>query len=162
LSGNSTFEEIVQKSEKSDNLSIIASGPNPPNPSELILSGRMKELMTELKQHFDKIIIDTPPVGLVSDGLLLEKYADNTLFVVRDGVTRKNHIKQADGLYQQGQLKNAGIVFNAVRKRNTGYGYSGYGYGYVYGSDYGNYFDDRTENKGLLKRWLYRFKKHDR
>src|SRR5690606_7096682 len=116
----------------------------------------------ELKTRFDKIVIDTPPIGLVSDGLILAKYADSTLYVVRDGVTHKDHLQHVNGLYESGQLKNVAIVFNAVRQNRAGYGNHsgyGYGYGYVYGSEYGTYFDDEEKGGSGIKKWFKRFDK---
>lgn len=163
LSGNASLDEVLFPSGHLDTLSVLPSGPNPPNPSELIMSKRMDELIAELKTRFDKIVIDTPPIGLVSDGLMLTKVADTTVFVVRDGVTHKNHILHANILYDQGQLKNMAIVFNAVRKKNAGAGYHsgyGYGYGYVYGSDYGSYFEEENTSNETFP-WFKRKRKHD-
>ncbi len=164
LSGNKLIGEVIQPSGKIDSLDILPSGPVPPNPSELIMSPAMTELIEELKLRYEKIIIDTPPIGLVSDGLILAKYADSTLFVVRDGVTKKAHLTQVNDLYEKDQLNHVGIVYNAVRRRNAAYGYNtgyGYGYGYVYGSEYGNYFEDDSEGLNLFKKWVKRFRKND-
>lgn len=159
LSGNADLEQVLVQSEENENLFIIPSGPTPPNPSELILSDRMGELIEKLGQRFDKIIIDTPPVGLVSDGLIISKYANAVVFVVREGVTRKAHLVQANELFEKGRLQHTAIIFNAVQRRNKSYSYAGgygYGYGYGYGSDYGNYFDEE-EDSGL-KSWWKRFR----
>ncbi len=162
LSRNADIDEILHPSGYLDTLYIIPSGPNPPNPSELIMSDRMDEMIQELKTRFDKIVIDTPPIGLVSDGLILAKHADSTLYVVREGVTHKDHLQHINELYKTGQLKNTAIVFNAVRKNRAGYGAHasyGYGYGYVYGAEYGNYFDDENEGATGFKKWFKRFGK---
>ena len=160
LSRNVEIEDIIHPSGFIDTLSVIPSGINPPNPSELIMSDRMDEMINELKTRFDKIVIDTPPVGLVSDGIILAKYADSTLYVVRDGVTQKGHLQHINQLYETGQIENVAIVFNAVRKKHGGYGGKsgyGYGYGYVYGSEYGNYFDDDNQKSRGIKNWFKRF-----
>ncbi len=162
LSMNVELDDVLHNSGYIDTLSVIPAGPNPPNPSELIMSDRMGELIAELKTRFDKIVIDTPPIGLVSDGLILAKYADNTLYVVRDGVTHKDHLQHVNELYQMGQLESVAIVFNAVRKKRSGYGARtgyGYGYGYVYGSEYGNYFDDDQEGRKGFRSWFKRSNK---
>lgn len=162
LSRNAELDDIIHPSGYLDTLFVIPSGPNPPNPSELIMSERMAQLIAELKTRFDKIVIDTPPIGLVSDGLILAKYADSTLYVVRDGVTHKDHLQHVNGLYESGQLKNVAIVFNAVRQNRAGYGNHsgyGYGYGYVYGSEYGTYFDDEEKGGSGIKKWFKRFDK---
>ncbi len=88
LINKSTLEEITQKSPV-ENLDVIMAGPVPPNPSELIASEKTDQLFEELKEIYDYIIIDTPPLGLVTDAFLLMKYADNNLFVVRQGYTNK-------------------------------------------------------------------------
>lgn len=161
LSGNSELEEVLIPSGYVENLFILPSGPTPPNPSELVLSDRMTELIKELRQKFDKIIIDTPPVGLVSDGLLISEHANAVVFVVREGVTRKAHLAQANELFEKGRLKHPTIVFNAVQQRSKSYAYAGaygYGYGYGYRGDYGNYFDE-DESDSLKSRWK-RFRKN--
>jgi Mrp family chromosome partitioning ATPase len=122
---------------------------------------KMKTLIDELRQRFDKIIIDTPPVGLVSDGLLISKYANAVVFVVREGVTRKAHLAQANELFEKGRLNHPVIVFNAVQRRSKTYAYAGaygYGYGYGYRADYGNYFDEDESNG--LKSWWNRLRKN--
>lgn len=163
LSGRAELDEIVQESGVMDSLSIIPAGPIPPNPSELIMSGRMQTLIAELKLRYDKIVIDTPPIGLVSDGLMLARYAQISLFIVRYGVTRKDHIKHIDELYAKGQLPKLAIIFNAIKPKRGGYGYSaayGYGYGYGYGGEYGKYFESDNVPKGI-KSWLNRKPKND-
>lgn len=160
LSGNANLEDILLPSTLVESLTLIPSGPIPPNPSELILNKRMTLLIDELKLKFDRIIIDTPPIGLVSDGLVLAEFADSIVFVVRDGVTRKSHLTEVVELYNHGKLKNLAVVFNAVKRRNSGYGYySGGSYGY--GSDYGAYFDEKHEEKGFIGRMVNWFKGHD-
>ncbi|MFT4770432.1 MAG: tyrosine-protein kinase Etk/Wzc [Cryomorphaceae bacterium] len=155
LSGNAAIDEILVPSGYSENLFIAPSGPPPPNPSELIISDRMPQLIKELSERFDKIVIDTPPVGLVSDGLQISEYAHATVFVVREGVTRKAHLSQANEMFEKGRLKHPAIVFNAVQRKNKSYAYGGaygYGYGYGYQTDYGNYFDEK-EVKGSKPKW---------
>jgi capsular exopolysaccharide synthesis family protein len=143
LSNSSTIDEIIFPSGFIDTLSVVPSGPVPPNPSELINSVRMKLLLDELSQRFDKIIIDTPPIGLVSDGFILAPLADTVAFIVREGVSRKEHLKNLNELAATGKLPNPGIVYNAAGARNTRYGYSGnYNSSYGYGKEYGSYFDD--------------------
>lgn len=154
LSGNATIEEILIPSGYSDNLFVAPSGPPPPNPSELIISDRMPQLIKELSERFDKIIIDTPPVGLVSDGLQISDFVNATVFVVREGVTRKAHLAQANEMFEKGRLKHPTLVFNAVQRKNKSYAYGGaygYGYGYGYQTDYGNYFDQKEEEDAKSK-----------
>ena len=81
--------DIIQPVTGVDNLYIIPCGPIPPNPAELILTDRLKQLFDQVKQDFDMVIVDSPPVGMVSDGYVLANYADATLFVVRHNYTFK-------------------------------------------------------------------------
>jgi len=118
-----------------DNLCFIGCGPLPPNPAELLMTARMQELMTRFRLEYDKIIIDLPPVGLVTDALLLAKLADQTIVVTRFGYTIRPHIKMLDELYQKGKLPRMGVLLNGVKKGQY-YTYGGnYGYGYGYYSD---------------------------
>lgn len=130
------LDEIIHSHESSPNLDYISSGPIPPNPGELILSDKMEELLNELKKKYDYIIIDTPPVGLVSDSLLLRKYVDNILIVVRHQYTRKVMLKNLEEMYQNKELNTALIVLNGIKQNRSYYGYGGYNYGYGKGSYY--------------------------
>jgi len=129
----SALEEVIMTYLENENLSYITSGPIPPNPAELILSDRMNELINQLKEQYDYIIIDTPPIGLVSDALLMRQYASNIMVVVRQNYTKKGMVRSLEDLYRNKELENVGIVFNAVKMGRRGYGYGGYQYGYGQG-----------------------------
>ncbi len=88
LIGQKTIDEVIQKTHI-PHLDVITSGPIPPNPSELLIGESMKEMMRLLKTKYDYIILDTPPVGLVSDALELAEYADLTLYIMRQNYTKK-------------------------------------------------------------------------
>jgi capsular exopolysaccharide synthesis family protein len=127
-------EEIIYKAEVEENLYIIPAGDLPENPSEIIMSERVPELLEYLSTVFDYIIMDTAPVGLLSDAYVLSAYSDATLYVVRHSHTRKISIQRLDENNKINPLKNTAIVFNGIRPRGfnrNGYGY-GYGYGYLY------------------------------
>lgn len=131
LINQNTIEEIINTTEVPF-LDVILSGPIPPNPGELIISEGMGEMIAELKQRYDYIILDTPPVGLVSDALELDQYCDATLYIVRQNFSKKDMITLLNNRVQRGELKNTSIVLNGFEnkaKYGTGYGY-GYGYGY--------------------------------
>lgn len=134
LTGQTDFNEIIYKSPVQENLYVVAAGWLPENPSELILSEKVPELMKYLSDNFDYIIIDTAPVGLLSDAYVLSAYCDATLYVVRHKHTRKASIQRLDTNNKINELKNMAIVFNGVRAR--GFGKNGYGYGYGYGYMY--------------------------
>ncbi|SHG60467.1 polysaccharide biosynthesis tyrosine autokinase [Flavobacterium johnsoniae] len=155
LTRQNTLEEITN-STQIGNLDVILSGPIPPNPSELILSDAMTELIEELKQKYDYIILDTPPVGLVSDALELVQYADVTLYIVRQNYTKKDMITLLNNRIKRGELSNASIVFNGFENKAK-YG-STYGYGYGYGA-YSNGYHEEEEKNGLLKKISKVFRK---
>ncbi|WP_426483835.1 polysaccharide biosynthesis tyrosine autokinase [Flavobacterium sp. 2] len=149
------LSEITNSTEV-PNLDVILSGPIPPNPSELILSEAMGELIEELKNKYDYIILDTPPVGLVSDALELSQYSDVTLYIVRQNYTKKDMITLLNTRVKRGELSNASIVFNGYENKAK-YG-SAYGYGYGYG-DYSNGYLDEEEKKKSIKTFLNKLKK---
>jgi tyrosine-protein kinase Etk/Wzc len=139
LSNNCQFEDVIKATEV-DNLFYATSGPVPPNPAELINGIRMKEFIQKAQKDYDFIIIDTPPLAVVSDTLLLADLIDINLFVVRQRFSSKNTLTLIQELYQGEKLRNMGIIINDISL--TGYyGYGlryGYykGYGYSYGKDY--------------------------
>jgi capsular exopolysaccharide synthesis family protein len=133
LVGKAALEELPVKVPGFDNLFAISCGPVPPNPSELLLDSRVAELFDWLKNNFDTVIMDTAPVGMVSDAMTLGKFADSTLYIVRQGHTYKKQIALIDEFYEEKRLPKISIVLNDV-KIKPGYGYYGYGrYGYGYG-----------------------------
>jgi capsular exopolysaccharide synthesis family protein len=131
LTGETKPEEIIKPTSVHENLFVVPAGWLPENPSELIMSEKVPKLLTYLSGIFDYIIIDTAPVGLLSDAYVLSKYCDATLYVVRHKHTRKVSIQRLDANNKINELKNMAIVFNGVRAR--GFGRNGYGYGYGYG-----------------------------
>ncbi len=128
LAGMSELDEVLHTVNSSKTLMTIPAGDVPPNPSELLISDRMRSLMEELKEKFDYIVIDTPPIGIVTDAMQLTRYADANIIVVRQGMTTKPFIESIEQMYQQKQLKNLVILFNDVNFRQ--FGYEKYGYGY--------------------------------
>ncbi|MFT5640024.1 MAG: tyrosine-protein kinase Etk/Wzc [Cyclobacteriaceae bacterium] len=132
LLGYSTIEDLIVNHDEVENFSYISSGLIPPNPNEMIMSDRMKDLIKDLKQKYDYVIIDMPPVGLVSDALLLQDQVDSTLFIVRLNHTQKPMLKYAEELFKKKQLANPSIVINDVKSSRTSYA----GYNTVYGAGY--------------------------
>ena len=143
LSGNSGLESIIQ-STPNENLNIILPGPLPPNPNELIASPLTLELLSTLKNWFDYIVIDTPPVGMVADAMLLLNYSDINLFMVRHNYTMKNICQQIVNTFKKRNIPNVNIIINDLPLVQRGYGYS-YSYGYNY--SYGYY---HKEKKNIL------------
>lgn len=158
--GNKEADEIIKQTAASPNLFIIPAGAIPPNPSELILNGRLEELLSYLDTVFDYIIIDTAPVVPVTDAYILSPFCDATIYVVRHDFTPKNFIKKLDSNLKVRGLKNTAIVFNDVKNRGM-FKYGGYNtYGYTYGSEYVNGYeqDDDQPKDNILNRVFKRKK----
>ena len=148
LIGKTDIDSII-KETKYPNLFVVSAGPIPPNPTELILSPKFAEMMKLLKQKFDYIIIDSAPIGPVTDSQLISSYADTTIYVIRHAFTPKAMLRMIDDLYKQKKFNNMAVLFNGLKPRGLGgygSGYGNYGYGYGYGSDgYGYYTVDETK-----------------
>ncbi|MEM7037111.1 MAG: polysaccharide biosynthesis tyrosine autokinase [Bacteroidota bacterium] len=136
LAGQSSLDDILMRTEY-DNLDIITSGPIPPNPAELIQGERMDQLLEELKKTYDYILIDTPPIGLVTDGTTILKRSDIALYVIRSDYSKKAFANNPDQLVEDHNIKNLYIVFNSVSAANRRYGTYSYK---IYGGGY--YSDD--------------------
>ncbi|MGJ5643156.1 GumC family protein [Formosa sp. S-31] len=126
---NLTLDDVLVESKNSPNLKVIPSGTIPPNPAELLLSNRVAELFETVNNQFDYIIVDTAAVGLVTDTLLISKYADLFIYVVKANYLDKRNLHIAQTMYNEKRLPNMTILLNnADQKKSYGYGY-GYGYG---------------------------------
>ena len=124
LSFSGNMEDGIQKTTM-EYLSILPSGPTPPNPSELLSSSRMDELMKELNQLYEIVIFDMPPVVAVTDAQILSAKADGTLLVVREGISKKESLLKAKGLLEMSQAKVLGVVYNGMQQnKETNYYYS--------------------------------------
>ncbi|MCP9234511.1 polysaccharide biosynthesis tyrosine autokinase [Lewinella sp. JB7] len=125
LIGKSPYEEIIKPTTQ-DRLFIIPSGPLPPNPAELLMEHRMAELLERLRGEFDVIILDAPPVGIVTDGLLMKEYVNVTLFVTRLSVTPKKSMPYINEMVEAGKLPRFNMIVNGINPK------AAYGYGYGY------------------------------
>ncbi|MBO9200135.1 MULTISPECIES: GumC family protein [Niastella] len=159
LVGSVSLNEVLYPVPGVDNLFVLPCGPVPPNPAEMLLNEMVDKMFRELKSQFDTIIIDTAPVGLVSDAISLSKFADSSIYIVRHGYTLKKQLQLIDEIYQQNKLPRLSIIINDIKGGGSyggyyGYGGFGYGYGYGYGGN-GNYFesDSSKKNKGWRK-WI--------
>ncbi|MDR1372790.1 MAG: polysaccharide biosynthesis tyrosine autokinase [Dysgonamonadaceae bacterium] len=129
------LNKLIHKNVNDTNLDVLVSGVIPPNPNELLADTRLDELFVELRKMYDYIIIDTSPVGSVSDAFLLNRISDISLFVVRSNITPKTALSLINNIYSNERLNKLHIVLNAFKKNyNNGYGY-GYDYGYGYGQN---------------------------
>ena len=138
LINKSELNEVIEKTEI-DSLNVIASGPTPPNPAELLDSKKMRELIIKLNKTYDYVIIDTPPIGLVTDGVILMQHADVNLYLVRHNYSKTGALSIINNLHQQEQVKNVHIIINDFKHSASAYGY---GYGYGYGTSGHGYYEE--------------------
>lgn len=138
---------LCQPTAVSPNLYVLPSGAVPPNPTELVARKSLEQAIDLLKQHFDYIILDTAPIGMVTDTRLIARVADLSVYVCRAGYTHKNDFELINELEQEKKLPNLCVLINGIdmSKRKNGYyyiygKYGKYGYGkkYGYGYGYGN------------------------
>ena len=122
---------------------LIPIGVIAPNPTELLLSRRLDELMDRLRELYDYIIVDNVPIGLVADASVVNRISDLTLFIVRVGKIDRRQLPELERLYQEHKLTNMAVVLNGTKK-----GSSGYGYGYGYGQGYG--YKNAEKKKGII------------
>ena len=130
LIGKNNLKECIRPTQIK-NLDFISAGPIPPNPSELILNKEFDQLLSKLKEEYDMIILDTPPVGLVTDAVQSMKKSDLQLYVMRADFSKRSFVKSIDNLKKINQFSNLTVVFNSLKSNGRGYGY-GYGSGYGY------------------------------
>lgn len=127
---NKSIEEFIEPVKGYKNFDVLSSGSIPPNPTEILMSKKIKELFDVLKKQYDYIIVDTAPVSLVTDTLLVSKFADASIYVVRANKIDKEMLRIPNELYKENKLNKLTIVLN---DSDVTKGY-GYGYGYGYGS----------------------------
>lgn len=131
------FEQIMP-SGVNDNLDILPAGIVPPNPAELLSKKNLDKAMEYLKERYDYIILDTAPVGLVADTLIISRVTDATVYICRADYTPKSDLDLVNSLYKEGKLKNMSIVLNGIDMSKRKYGYY-YGYGKYGSTRYGRY-----------------------
>jgi capsular exopolysaccharide synthesis family protein len=150
LSGLHELDQVVQLTDI-DNLFLVSGGPVPPNPSELLLTDRFSAFIRAALEQFEFVIIDTPPLALVTDAFVISKYVDHTVFVLRQNFSPKQFIRSIDEYYRSGKIKSISILLNDIYKSGLGYGY-GQGYAYHYGYSYGyGYGSNRKNNQGYYE-----------
>lgn len=135
LSGQNDVTEIFISDDENDKLKIITAGKIPPNPSALLSGKRFTKLVEALRQSFDYVILDTPPVNAVIDGIFVSKQCDGTVMVIESSVTDDRQAVRAMNDLNMADINVLGIIINKVGKK-PGYGY-GYGYGYGRKKGYG-------------------------
>jgi capsular exopolysaccharide synthesis family protein len=152
--GKAGIEDLLVKVDGIDDLYVIPCGPIPPNPAELLLDKRLDELMKEVIERFEVIIMDTAPIGLVSDASNLARYADCTIYIVRQNQTLRKQLGFIDELYKSGKLPSLCLLINDMKAQGGYYGgYYGSRYGYYGGYGYGaesGYFETETKRGNTI------------
>lgn len=139
LSGQIPDEQtIIYKGSFHPMLDIIPVGTIPPNPAELLLDNRLETLINKLRDNYDYIFIDCPPVSLVADASIIGKIADLCVFVVRCGLMDRRLLPEVETLYQERKFKSMAVLLNGTFYNSNRYGYHKYGYSYGYGKEYIN------------------------
>jgi len=153
LEGNQSLAEDIQHTDVS-NLSIMTAGEFPPNPSELLASDRMGELIEELKRRYDLVLFDSPPSLVVADGAILGSRVDGVLLVADVGQTHRKAAQFVAEELRRARANLLGAVLNRVGAAGSGYGY-GYGYGHYY-----RYGEQSAEATSAASTWRKRIRRH--
>lgn len=139
------LNSLIRKTSVSDSLDILPCGTIPPNPNELLMSAALDKVFEQLRQQYDYIIVDTAPIGIVSDTALINRVIDLTVYVTREGRTQRESVSFINSLYQSKRLNNIYIVFNGVNFASSGY-YRSYHYG-----EYNSYYNSSARNNRSRK-----------
>jgi capsular exopolysaccharide synthesis family protein len=125
------WQDLITSVSDFEHFDVIASGPIPPNPAELITSERVTQLIDEVSEYYDYVIVDTAPIGMVTDTALIADKADVFLYIVRMNQLDKRMLEVVEKIKQEKRLGSMALVLNGVDfSLSSGYGY-GYGYGYI-------------------------------
>ena len=140
--GTKNIDEIITTDTGYENLHIITVGTPPPNPTELLNSKYFETLLATMRERYDYIFIDCPPIDIVADTQIIEKYCDRTLFVIRAGLLNREMLDELQSIYDNKRFKGLSMILNGTHSGGGGYGY-GYSYGYGYGYGYGYHYHQK-------------------
>ena len=130
------IEDVIVPASETVRFDVLPIGTIPPNPTELLAGERLQALLADFRTRYDYILIDCPPIELVADTHIIEKYADRTIFVVRAGLLERSMLPDLEALYTEHKFKNMAVLLNGTEGNGSyRYGYR-YGYHYGYGSSY--------------------------
>ncbi len=135
------WRKVVAYDEIHKNVDVFPVGKYPPNPTELLEGERFKNLIETLRDKYDYILIDCPPIGVMADAQIVEKLCDRCIFVLRVGLLERSMVPEIERLWQEKKFKNMSIILNGT----VSGGKNGYGYGYHNGSYYGGYGNDKNK-----------------
>lgn len=146
--GEKDVKNLIVNSGDTENLSVLPVGSIPPNPTELLESPIFSEMISKLRGSYDYILIDCPPVEVVADAHIIDRYADRTVFVIRAGLFERSMLPELDRTYDEKKFHNMALILNGTTTSQGRYGYShGYSYGYGYGYAYGKSYGSKTRKK---------------
>lgn len=129
-------EDVMVKERIHKNLDVLPVGTIPPNPTELLFSERLSSLVKSMRDHYDLIVIDCPPIDIVADASIINNLVDVTIYVLRSGLLDRHMLPEVEKYYVEKRFNNMVLLLNGTTEESNGYGYRRYGYGYGYG--YGN------------------------
>ncbi len=160
LTNRKTWQECLHKNVL-DNLDVLTSGPVTPIAAELLIGKNMDTFIAEVRNEYDIVILDTPPLGIIHDAITLSKYADNFFYIMRSGISVKGYIEYINGIKEEHNIKNISMILNGLPvSKHSSYGYNkygyshygkygyGYGHGYGYGYGYGYSTDEDDDENG--------------
>lgn len=160
LTNRKTWQECLHKNVL-DNLDVLTSGPVTPIAAELLIGKNMDTFIAEVRNEYDIVILDTPPLGIIHDTITLSKYADNFFYIMRSGISVKGYIEYINGIKEEHNIKNISMILNGLPvSKHSSYGYNkygyshygkygyGYGHGYGYGYGYGYSTDEDDDGNG--------------
>jgi polysaccharide biosynthesis transport protein len=148
LAGAATVDQVIQRVPELPNLDILPCGPVPPFPTEMLSSDTMRTLLERLGEEYTYVVIDSPPILSVTDGIILSRFADAVVLVVRHGKSNRNVMRRTRDLLVRSGAPTAGLVLNAVDLNSPDY-YNYYGYsGYSYGSMDGGTWETQSGSQG--------------
>ncbi len=153
LSGHiDNLGEVIVKSRHNELLSVLPVGTIPPNPTELLFSDRLKQIIDTVRGQYDYVFIDCPPIEFVADTQIIEQLADRTIFVVRAGLLERSMLAELENIYNQKKYKNMVLILNGTEGSGGKYGYRyGYRYGYHYGYGEGYHYGSDGKHRGGSK-----------
>ena len=129
------LDEIIVHDPKQKHLDILPVGTIPPNPTELLFDERLRQVIESVRDQYESVLIDCPPIELVADTQIIEKLADRTIFVVRAGLLERSMLAELEKIYEEKKYKNMSLILNGTESSGGRYGYR-YGYYYGYGAGY--------------------------